>query len=272
MTIPAEAWPILLGLCAAVGYWLRRQADARTEQEKTARIAAESQLMQVESDAQTKLLQVQADADERAFIRQQFLAQIKINEQHEAERAQYEKRLAEVAAKNESNYQVVSNVQKDTNFQIANLVNAIGALNKSILERIDGLPAKIAEGNAESLKVFAKEMGAEMGGAMAQQFAIQNLDRDLFPFPDPEDPAWKDEWVTPITPEPTLHKQPYFSDAVKLHKPCSQIATGGEKVRLIRSQIKGWFAIHKIEGNDHCWGWLPEHTIKIGALPQGSNA
>lgn len=272
MTIPAEAWPILLGLCAAIGYWLRRQADARTEQEKTARIAAESQLMQVESETKTRLMQAQADADERAFIRQQFIAQIKINEQHEAERAQYEKRLAEQAAKDEANYLVVSNVQKDTNFQIANLVNAIGRLNQSLLERIESIPAKIADGNTDTLKLFAQEMAAETGAVIAQQFAIQNLDRDLFPFPDPEDPAWREEWIIPVVNEPTLHKQPYFNDAVKLHKPCAQIAPGGERVRLIRNRIRGWVTIYKKGSETPCWGWLPEHTIKIGVLPQAINA
>lgn len=259
----------LIGLFATIAagwqYVARKKADID-------KLNSESRLKQVETDAQIKIDAARADLDERAFIREQLKAQIKLNEQHQLERAQYDKRLAEKETKDEANYRVVGNVQRDTNIQIANLVNAISTMNRSLIEKIDLLPSRITNGNADSLTSFAKSMAAETGAVIAQQFAIQNLDRDLFPFPDPEDPAWKEEWVIPITPEPTLHKQPYFNDAVKLHKPCAQIVPGGERVRLIRNRIKGWVTIYKQGDDAHCWGWLPEHCIKIGTMPVPDNA
>ncbi|MEO8608921.1 MAG: hypothetical protein ABI690_13600 [Chloroflexota bacterium] len=256
--IPTEAWPIIAALCAAAGYWLKRQGDGRTENEKAKRIAAETQLMQAQSESKTK----QAEMEERAFIREQYKAQLQIN-------TQLQKFVADKEVKDEANYRVLSNVNKDTNAQLTNVFNAMTRLNTSLLVAIEAIPAKVAAGNTESMKLFAREMAAETGLVIAQQFAIQSLDRELFPFPDPEDPAWREEWIYPITPEPTIHKQPYFADAVKLRKPCSTILSSGERVRLIRNRIKGWVIVDKFAADSHCWGWLPEHTVRIGAAPIG---
>ena len=267
--IPTE---VLLGFIAVLtsvvsGWSYAHRLKAEGDKKKL-----ESQLKQVEAEAEIKINAAKADLEERAFIRQQLLGQLKINEQHQQERERYEKRLAEKDAKAESNYRVSNDIQRDLGLQIVNLINAIGTMKGVLIERIDLLPGRITTSNVETLTGFAKSMAAETGAVIAQQFAIQSLDRDLFPFPDPEDPGWKEEWIIPITPEPTLHKQPYFNDAVKLHKPCAQIAAGGERVRVIRNRIKGWVTIYKSEGETHCWGWLPEHTIKVGKLPLLNNA
>ncbi len=135
MTIPPEAWQILLGLALAFGYWLKRRGDAQTEEEKAGRIAAESQLMKAQSES-----------DGQAFIRQQFLWQIKINEQMQQFLVEKEAKLVEKEAKDEANYRVIRNVQLDINAQLINLLNAIRGLNI----KVDQLPSKIAAANDQT--------------------------------------------------------------------------------------------------------------------------
>lgn len=269
MTIPTEAWPIIATIFGAIALWVRQNGNAKAEREKRLRIDAESRAFQAEGEAKVKIAEATADveirlsaaredAEERGFMRAQLQAQIRLNEQ-------FQDMLIKKEERDESNYRVVANVQKDGNIALGNLFNKIETTHAEQIAAIGGLPGAILMGIGEALKESAHHLGGEIGVVIAQQFAIQNLDRELFPFPDPEDPAWREEWIRPVTPEPTIHKQPYFADAVKLQKPCSQIKPEGERVRIIRNRIKGWLVIDKFADGSRCWGWLPEHTVEIGA-------
>lgn len=265
--IPSEAWPIIAVIFGAIAFWMRQRSSAKLEQERRLRLEAESRAFLAEGEAQVKIAQAKADteirlsaaredAEERGFIRAQYQAQLKLNEQ-------FQDILLKKEERDESNYRVVANVQRDTNTVLVNLLNKVEAQHAVEIAAIGGLPGAIQMNNAEVLKEYARQIGGEIGAVIAQQFAIQNLDRELFPFPDPEDPSWRDEWITPVTPAPTIHKQPYFADAVKLQKPCSQIKAEGERVRIIRNRLKGWLVIDKETDGSRCWGWLPEHTVEI---------
>ncbi len=267
MTIPAEAWPIIATLFGAIALWIRQRGGANLEQEKRLRLEAESRafqaegaLTQVKADAEIRIAEAKTDVEERAFIREQFNSQLKLNET-------FPKMLAEIDARNktdnEANYRAVRDVQNDTNTVLVNILNAMRDQHAIQIAAIGALPEIIRASNAETLKEYAQQLGVEIGAVLTKQFAVQNLERDMYPFPDPEDPAWQSIYIKPITPAPTIHKNPYFDDAVKLRKPCATIQDEGEWVRAIMGRLRDWIIVEKRAGDSHCWGWLPAHTVQI---------
>ena len=267
MTIPTEAWPIIAVIFGAIAFWVRQRSTAGVEQEKRLRIDAESRalqaegaLTQVKADAEIRIAEAKTDVEERAFIREQFNSQLKLNET-------FPKMLAEIDARNkadnESNYRAVRDVQNDTNTVLVNMLNAMEKQHAIQIAAIGALPGAIQTSIGDSLKEYAQQLGAEIGTVLTRQFAVQNLEREMYPFPDPEDPAWQTIYITPITPTPTIHKQPYFADEVKLHKPCATIQAEGEFVRAIIGRLRDWMIVEKRAGDSHCWGWLPAHTVQV---------
>jgi len=262
-----EVWPVIAAVVAAIGYWLRQRASARAEVEKRLRVDAESRAFLAEADAQSKIAQAKADieirlstaredAEERAFIRAQLQGQIKLNEQ-------FQKLLIEKEEKDESNYRVLANVQRDTNTVLVNLLNKIEEQHAVEIAAIGALPGVIQRSNAEMLKEYAQQIGAEIGAVLTKQFQVQSLEREMFPFPDPEDPAWSEKFITPVTPMAAIHKQPYYNDAVKLRKPCAVIKSEGEWLRVIAGRLQDWIIVEKRAGDSHCWGWLPVHAVHV---------
>lgn len=242
---------------------VKNQSQRQLVDSQSALLKAQGDLATVKADAEVRIAEAKTDIEERSFIREQFNTQLKLNET-------FPKMLAEIDARNkadnESNYRSIRDVQNDTNTVLVNMLNAMKAQHADQIAAIGGLPAAIQMGQADSLKNYAQQLGAEIGAVLSKQFQVQNLERDMYPFPDPEDPAWQDLFLTPITPEPTIHKQPFFADAVKLHKPCAIIRQEGERVRAILGRLSDWIIIEKRAGDSHCWGWLPAHTVRIGDL------
>lgn len=150
-------------------------------------------------------------------------------------------------------------VSKDINEQLL----TISSDTKIILKWIAELPKSLAAVNTGTLTEFAQHLGAEMGQVLAQQVAMQQMSRDLFPFPDSDDPRWERVRVIPTSPNAKLWKYPLYKDDAVLNKPCAQIAPEGEIVKLIRGQIKNWWIIYKVGTDSDCWGWIPEGKLRI---------
>ena len=265
--ISTEVIIAILGIVGVVfGAWANRvknQSQRQLIEAQSAQLKAEGDLATVKAEAEVRIAEAKTDIEERAFIREQFNSQLKLNET-------FPKMLAEIDARNkaenESNYRSIRDVQNDTNTVLVNILNAMRDQHADQIAAIGGLPAAIQMGQADSLKNYAQQLGAEIGAVLTKQFQMQTLEREMYPFPDPEDSAWQELWITPITPLPTIHKQPFFADAVKLHKPCAIIRQEGERVRAILGRLTDWIIIEKRAGDSHCWGWLPAHTVRIGDL------
>lgn len=239
---------------------VKNQSQSQLVEALSAQMKAEGELIKVKAEAEVKIAEAKTDIEERAFIREQFNTQLKLNET-------FPKMLAEIDARNktdnEANYRSIRNVQNDTNTVLVNMLNAMRDQHALEIAAIGALPAAIAMSQADTLKNYAQQLGAEIGAVLTKQFQIQTLEREMYPFPDPEDAAWQTLFFTPVTPEPTIHKQPFFADAVKLHKPCAVIQEGGEWVRAILGRLEDWIIIEKRAGDSHCWGWLPKHTVQV---------
>jgi hypothetical protein len=242
---------------------VKNQSQRQLVEAQSAQMKAEGDLVTVKADAEVRISEAKIDIEERTFIREQFNAQLKLNES-------FPKMLAEIdahhKAENDANYRLIRNVQNDTNTVLVNMLNAMRAQHALQIEAIGGLPAAIAMSQADTLKNYAQHLGAEIGAVLTKQFQLQTLEREMYPFPDPEDPAWQTLFFTPVTPEPTIHKQPLFADAVKLHKPCAVIQQKGEWVRAILGRLDDWIIIEKRAGDSHCWGWLPKYTVQVSQI------
>jgi hypothetical protein len=239
---------------------VKNQSQRQLVEAQSAQMKAEGDLVTVKADAEVKIAEAKTDIEERAFIRAQAKTQLNINET-------FLKMLTEIDARNktdnEANYRSIRNVQNDTNTVLVNMLNAMRDQHALQIGAIGGLPAAIQMGQADTLKNYAQQLGAEIGAVLTKQFQMQTLEREMYPFPDPEDPAWQTLFFTPVTPEPTIHKQPLFADAVKLHKPCAVIQQKGEWVRAILGRLEDWIIIEKRAGDSHCWGWLPKYTVQV---------
>jgi len=246
---------------------VKNQSQRQLVEAQSAQMKAEGDLVTVKADAEVKIAEAKTDIEERAFIREQFNSQIKLNEAYQktiVERdLRFEKLMSEKELKDEQNYRTIRDVQNDTNRALVNILNAMRDHNALQIAAIGALPGAIQISEADSLKNYAQQLGAEIGAVLTKQFQIQTLEREMYPFPDPEDSAWQNLFLTPVTPDPTIHKQPLFADAVKLHKPCAVIQQKGEWVRAILGRLEDWIIIEKRAGDSHCWGWPPKYTVQV---------
>lgn len=145
----------------------------------------------------------------------------------------------------------------NTLLQISAAMGEISAVQKL-------LPDLIKQASADAVKESASVVGAEIGAAMAREFAMKNAERKLQPFPDAEDKRWRDAFIVPTVPDVYIHKEPHFDDDAKLKKSCSRIAPEGETARLIEEPSIKAIAIYKIQDGVPCYGWLPDYSVRIG--------
>lgn len=256
--------PIVGGVGAIVvawGYSIRRRADASI-------LAMQTENEKAKADAQARIKELEADAQMRDMLRDL----IKLNDQLQKTQGLQFKRYMLALKKQRENtgegYRVIRNVQNDTNVVLANVANSLKDLateqktsRTEILTAVKSIPSGATP---ETLNMFAQQLGSEMGMVLAQQLQMHQLERDLFPFPDAEDPRWETVKVVPVNPATaTIWKQPQFRDEAVLKKPCAQIKPDGETVKIIRGQIRNWWIIYKVGTDSDCWGWIPEGKVRV---------
>lgn len=236
MQIPPEAYPIIGSIMVAIAYWIKRDADAKLTQTRSEADRSKALFKMIEGQQQNISALYQTNAQFAQFLR-------------EKERA------------DERNYKI-NRRTIDDNADI--LMKHITRQAQSILIAINDVPKRLEAYFSESTREIAFTVGAEIGAAMNREFAVKNLERSLHPFPDAEDPRWREVKIVPTLPDVVIRKEPYFDDNTsKLTKPCSRIADIGERVKLIEEASIGAVAVDKVENGVRCWGWLPMHTVQI---------
>lgn len=234
--IPPEAWPIIGSIFLAIGYWLKRDADA-------------------------KLTQARSEADRSKSLYNMIEGQQKnINALYHTN-AQFADFLREKERADERNYKVNRQIF-DSNTQM--LFTHMSQRTQLVLDAVSNIPKRLDAYIAETTRDIAFTVGSEIGAAMNREFALQNLERKLHPFPDAEDERWRELKIVPTLPDVVIRKEPFFNDEIsKLSKPCAQIADEGEIVRLIEEASISAIAVEKTENGVRCWGWLPKHAVQI---------
>lgn len=251
--MPPEIWPILTVLVGALGFWWRESTKARYQGDLA---AANERVMAAEGELAAK----KADAEQTTALARIAERQHTLLEALRADMARRDRAIV-------TRWGTVSALFNDIKAQEANTYNTLRRIETGVAttnERLNQLPNLIQAATNQSVTDIGASMGAEIGAAIARQFALKNAERTLYPFPDAEDKRWRDDWIIPLVPDLILSKQPYFDDDVKLKKSCSKILAEGESVRLIEEPDIDAVAIWKEQDGVPCYGWLPRNRIKIG--------
>lgn len=236
MQIPPEAYPIIGTIMVAISYWVKRDADTKY------------------TEAQSVFKMIQG-------LQQNIASQQKSINALYTTLAQYAQIIRYKERASERNYQL-NRRTIDDNAEI--LMQHVSRQGRNLVAEIARLPAHLETSFIEITRQIAFTVGAEIGAAMSREFAMKNVERKLYPFPDSDDPRWRDDYITPTVPDVVLHKEPYFDDDVRLRKSCSKIAPVGENVRLIEEPSIKAVAVYKVENEVPCYGWLPEYSVRIG--------
>jgi len=238
-TVASAAFAII-GFLIAINIWIRARSK------------------KIEADAKVKVEMAQAELAERKFVMDSHKRQITINDQLndrlDKEKALYEKRLADKEKKDESNYRVLSKVFDRHSQEIHDVL-------KKRFDRIETtlaeMPGKLQDGNKEWLQTAMGELAVQL----ADIFASSTMAQDWYPFPDANDPEWREEFVKPLVSKVRLYRRPVLSDASLTD---AAILSSGETMEIIQGRKKGWLVVRLPRGSKALYGWLPEHEVLTG--------
>ncbi len=242
------------GLLTAFAIFIR--ANAKKIEASAKVVAANASEIELRSTA----AKAAADAElaERQFIMDAHKRQIIINDQLAAQQRQekelYEKKLADKEAQDESNYRVLQQTQDRIGQEIQ------GVLKQrfdSVDRKLDELPGKLQEDNKEWVKTLVGELVTQM----AERFAEFTMAQEWYPFPDVNDPEWREEFVKPLVNKVRLYRRPVLSDASLTD---ASVMTTGETMEIIQGRKKGWLVVRLPRGTKALYGWLPEHEVLTG--------
>lgn len=254
-------------------YIQKRKADAMLEKVKGEKREADAHAEQVELDAQARLKKAEADAEARKAEAQQASTMLEMMNRQIVINRQQQRRMDAQRTSAEEGYKVIREVQDDMNRQLTNMYNAIRELKEATistrdetLKRLDDMPGKMHSAGGEMLGEFAKTLAEETGFSIAQQFERQRLETTLYPFPDPDDPDWREETIKPTGTDVTIRKEPLFWDNALLQKACAKIDPAGERLRIITGRTKDWVIVDKAINGERCWGWVEARKVQIGEV------
>ena len=252
--ISAETIGTLIGalgfILVSLGLILR--ANAKRVEANAKKIMAEAK--SIETEANVLSTSAQAELAERQFIMDAHKRQITINDQLnerlDKEKRLYETRLADKEKKDESNYRVLSKVFDRHSQEIHDVL-------KKRFDRIDStlaeIPSKILDGNKE----WSQTMMGELAATLADLLATSMMAQEWYPFPDMNDPEWREEFVKPLVSKVRLYRRPVLSEASLTD---AQILGTGETMEIIQGRKKGWL----VRDKKSMYGWLPEHEVLTG--------
>lgn len=275
MQLSNEAVIALIAIAGTVAsgtfYILKRKADAALEHVRAEKRESDARAEQVELDAQARLRKAEADAEARKAEAQQAASMLEMMNKQIVINRQQQRRMDAQKASAEEGYKIIRGVQDDMNRQLTNMYNAIRELKEATLEtrketikRLDDLPQKMHSAGGQMLGDFAKTLAGEMAVSIAEQFERQRMETTLYPFPNPDDPDWREELVKPTASDVTIRKEPLFWDNALLQKPCAKIAPEGERLKVITGRTKDWVIVDKMLAGERCWGWLKAREVQVG--------
>lgn len=242
------------GLFTAFAIFIR--ANAKKIEANAQVVAANAK----EIELQATVAKAAADAElaERTFIMDAHKRQITINDQLSErltqEKALYEKRLEDKEKQDENNYRVLQQTQDRIGQEIQ------GVLRQrfdSLDTKIDAIPAKLQDGNKEWLQTVIGELVTQM----AERFAEFTMAQEWYPFPDVNDPEWREEFVKPLVNKVRLYRRPVLSDSSLTD---ASVLASGETMEIIQGRKKGWLVVRLPRGTKALYGWLPEHEVVTG--------
>lgn len=261
MVISENVLLALIGLAGVLFGILRTMSASRA---KTAQLKAEGQLAEAKAQAEKVIAEaekIKAEADrtrgDSAVLTQittSLQQQITINAQDAIAQTEMRKSI-------EANYRVLADTQRDVGQM---LLTEIQTGRRRIIEAVEGIPAAVQKSVNEDTAAFAKVMATEIAISISEEFRRHKVEEKMHPFPDADDPGWKEEVLYPLVEGVTIRKEPYHWDSMLLEKPCARIAPEGEKMLVIADREPGWVIVDKTLNGQRCWGWVWGREVRVG--------
>jgi len=261
----ANGFGILMSILAiigmGIGVWATRAKNESSAKLKEVEATSTERISVAEisvADAETARREAEAQLAERQFIVDSHKRQIVINDQLNDrltnEKELYEKRLADKEKQDEDNYQVLKKTQDRIGAEIQGVL-------KQRFDKIDNtlndLPGKLQNDNKEWVQTLVGELVTQM----AERFAEFTMAQEWYPFPDFNDPEWREDFVKPLVNKVRLYRRPVLSDASLSDV---SIMPTGETMEIIQGRKKGWLVVRLPRGTKALYGWLPEHEVMTG--------
>lgn len=250
---------VLGGLLAA---WVSR----RHAKSKALVFAAEGETMKAQAaldqertDNQIRIELMKVDVEERAFIREQLKAQVQLNDK-------FQTLLIEKEARDESNYRVVSAVQKDNTTAVLNLHNTVREQGKGMAELLVTSLAALQTNYSQQmteLNNLNKVMITELGQVISRAMELRDVNRAMYPFPDFEDARWHEVLLAAVKSDVVIYREPRYWDEARLVKSCAGISIEPQPALVIEDILNEWYAVQRTLNGVHCWGWVQKHYVRI---------
>jgi len=239
------------------------EANAKEIEANAKKIEANAN--KINLDAKIAMTEAEATAAERMSITKTLnqysellQQQITINQQAkdraDQQEAAYQKRLQEKEQQDKNNYRTLSQTQDR---HAAEIQTQIRTRFDGVERKIDELPTRLQTSNSQLLETAFGELAIQL----RDLFAEFRLAQEWYPFPDMNDPEWRDEYVKPIVSKVRLYRRPVLSEASLTDV---EIIQTGETMEIIQGRAKGWLIVRLQRNAKALYGWLPEHEVLTG--------
>lgn len=252
------------------GLGLLMRANAKKIEANAKKIEAnakeiEANANKINLDAKIAMTEAEATAAERMSITKTLnqysellQQQITINQQAkdraDQQEAAYQKRLQEKEQQDENNYRTLSQTQDR---HAAEIQTQIRTRFDGVERKIDALPTRLQTSNSQLLETAFGELAIQL----RDLFAEFRLAQEWYPFPDMNDPEWREEFVKPLVGKVRLYRRPVLSETSVTD---ALIVATGETMEIIQGRKKGWLIVRLQRNAKVLYGWLPEHEVLTG--------
>jgi len=242
------------GLLTAFGIWIRASSKKIEANAKEIEAGAVAKASSAEAELAERLSVTNSLKQYGELLQSQITINQQLKERADQQETAYQKRLEEKEKQDENNYHVLSQTQDRHAQEIqTQLQNRFDRVEK----KIDDLPGKLQADTKEWVQTIVAEVATQI----AERFAEMTMAQEWYPFPDVNDPEWKEDFVKPLINRVRLYRRPVSSESSLTD---AEVPQTGTTMKIIKGRKRGWLVVRRVGGSDTQYGWLPEHEVLVG--------
>lgn len=232
------------------------EANAKEIEANANKINADATIAKAEAEATAaeRLSITQTLSQYSALLQQQITINSQAKERADQQEAIYQKRLLEKEQQDENNYRTLSQTQDR---HAAEIQTQLKHRFDLVDRKLDELPNKLQDNSKEWLQTVIGELVTQL----SERFAEFTMAQEWYPFPDMNDPEWREEFVKPLVGKVRLYRRPVLSETSVTD---ALIVVTGETMEIIQGRKKGWLIVRLQRNAKVLYGWLPEHEVLTG--------
>lgn len=242
------------GLLTAFGIWIRAGAKKIEANAKTVEAKAKATVTEAEASYAERVSITQTLNQYSALLQQQITINQQMKERADQQEMTYQKRLAEKEQQDENNYRTLSQTQDR---HAAEIQTQIRSRFDAVDRKLDELPSKLQDTSKEWLQTMVGELVTQL----SERFAEFTMAQEWYPFPDMNDPEWREEFVKPLVGKVRLYRRPVMSETSVTD---AVLVATGEMMEVIQGRKKGWLIVRLQRNAKALYGWIPEHEVITG--------